>query len=83
MASARKVIITCAVTGSIHTPSMSPHLPLTPDEIAKDAVAAAEATAATFCFCGGLTRPAVCCRKTTTQNGRQPWSIRQFQSSFD
>ena len=39
------VIITCAVTGSIHTPSMSPHLPLTPDEIAADAVAAAEAGA--------------------------------------
>jgi len=39
------VIITCAVTGSIHTPSMSPHLPLTPDEITADAVAAAEAGA--------------------------------------
>ena len=34
MAKASKVIITCAVTGSIHTPSMSPHLPITPDEIA-------------------------------------------------
>ena len=32
MASRRKVIITCAVTGSIHTPSMSPSLPVTPDE---------------------------------------------------
>ncbi len=42
---ARKVIITCAVTGSIHTPTMSPHLPLTPDEIARDSVAAAEAGA--------------------------------------
>jgi len=41
-----KVIITCAVTGSIHTPSMSPHLPVTPDEIAKEAVSAAEAGAA-------------------------------------
>ena len=41
-----KVIITCAVTGSIHTPTMSPHLPLTPDEIARDAIAAAEAGAA-------------------------------------
>ena len=41
-----KVIITCAVTGSIHTPTMSPHLPLTPDEVAKDAIAAAEAGAA-------------------------------------
>ena len=41
-----KVIITCAVTGSIHTPTMSPYLPLTPDEVAKDAIAAAEAGAA-------------------------------------
>jgi len=41
-----KVIITCAVTGSIHTPSMSPHLPVTADEIAEQAVAAAEAGAA-------------------------------------
>lgn len=42
----RKVIITCAVTGSIHTPSMSPYLPVTPDEIAEQAIAAAEAGAA-------------------------------------
>ena len=41
-----KVIITCAVTGSIHTPTMSPHLPVTADEIAEQAVAAAEAGAA-------------------------------------
>ncbi len=41
-----KVIITCAVTGSIHTPTMSPHLPVTPDQIARDAVAAAQAGAA-------------------------------------
>lgn len=45
MAAREKVIISCAVTGSVHTPSMSPYLPLTPDEIAKDAVAAAEAGA--------------------------------------
>mgnify|MGYP003962516687 FL=1 len=45
MAESQKVIITCAVTGSVHTPTMSPYLPLTPDEIAKDAVAAAEAGA--------------------------------------
>ncbi|MGH6610557.1 MAG: 3-keto-5-aminohexanoate cleavage protein [Burkholderiaceae bacterium] len=44
--SSRKVIITCAVTGAIHTPSMSPHLPITPKEIADAAVAAAEAGAA-------------------------------------
>ncbi|MSP83256.1 MAG: 3-keto-5-aminohexanoate cleavage protein [Alphaproteobacteria bacterium] len=46
MAQARKVIITCAVTGSIHTPTMSPYLPLTPEEIAKESIAAAEAGAA-------------------------------------
>ena len=42
----RKVIITCAVTGAIHTPSMSPHLPVTPSEIVDAAVGAAEAGAA-------------------------------------
>jgi uncharacterized protein (DUF849 family) len=42
----RKVIITCAVTGAIHTPSMSPALPVTPSEIADAAVGAAEAGAA-------------------------------------
>ena len=41
-----KVIITCAVTGSIHTPTMSPHLPITPDQITADAMAAAQAGAA-------------------------------------
>jgi uncharacterized protein (DUF849 family) len=42
----RKVVITCAVTGSIHTPSMSPHLPITAEEIAEAAIGAAEAGAA-------------------------------------
>jgi uncharacterized protein (DUF849 family) len=46
MAAKSKVIITCAVTGSIHTPSMSPHLPVTPEEIAAAAVGAADAGAA-------------------------------------
>lgn len=41
-----KAIITCAPTGSIHTPSMSPHLPVTADKIAEHAIAAAEAGAA-------------------------------------
>ena len=41
-----KVIITCAVTGAIHTPTMSEHLPLTPAQIAEQAIAAAEAGAA-------------------------------------
>jgi len=38
---ARKVIITCAVTGSIHTPSMSPYLPITPAQIAESSIQAA------------------------------------------
>lgn len=42
----RKVIITCAVTGAIHTPSMSSYLPITPNQIIADALAAAEAGAA-------------------------------------
>lgn len=42
----RKVIITCAVTGAIHTPSMSPYLPITADEIADAAIGAAQAGAA-------------------------------------
>lgn len=46
MKRADKIIITCAVTGSIHTPTMSPYLPVTPAEITQDAVAAAEAGAA-------------------------------------
>src|SRR5258708_6155455 len=41
-----KVIITCAVTGAIHTPTMSPHLPVTPEEIAEGAIGAARAGAA-------------------------------------
>ncbi|SAL05679.1 PF05853 family protein [Caballeronia arationis] len=46
MATTRKVIITCAPTGAIHTPSMSPHLPVTPDEIANAALSAAREGAA-------------------------------------
>ncbi|WP_099825384.1 3-keto-5-aminohexanoate cleavage protein [Oceaniglobus indicus] len=46
MAAPEKVIITCAVTGAIHTPTMSDHLPITADEIAAAAIGAAEAGAA-------------------------------------
>ena len=42
----RSVIVTCAVTGAIHTPTMSPHLPITPAQIAEAAIGAAEAGAA-------------------------------------
>ncbi|WP_298864313.1 3-keto-5-aminohexanoate cleavage protein [uncultured Sulfitobacter sp.] len=41
----RKIVLTCAITGSIHTPSMSPHLPITPDQIATSAIEAAQAGA--------------------------------------
>ena len=43
---ASKVIISCAITGSIHTPSMSPYLPVMATEIAESAIGAAEAGAA-------------------------------------
>ena len=46
MAKRMKAIITCAPTGAIHTPSMSPHLPVTSDEIAEGAIEAAKAGAA-------------------------------------
>ena len=46
MRKSNKIIITCAPTGSIHTPSMSPHLPITADQIAEAALGAAEAGAA-------------------------------------
>src|SRR5712691_11576849 len=46
MARRGKVIISCAVTGSIHVPSQSPYLPLTPEQIAESAIGAAEAGAA-------------------------------------
>jgi 3,5-dioxohexanoate:acetyl-CoA acetone transferase len=41
-----KVIVTCAITGAIHTPTMSPHLPITPEQIAESAIGAARAGAA-------------------------------------
>ncbi len=41
-----KIVITCAITGSIHTPSMSPYLPVTAEDIASQAIAAARAGAA-------------------------------------
>lgn len=41
----KKVILTCAITGAIHTPSMSPNLPVTPEQIAVSAIEAAEAGA--------------------------------------
>lgn len=45
MTSTNKIIITCAITGSIHTPSMSPYLPVSPEEIAEAGIAAVEAGA--------------------------------------
>jgi uncharacterized protein (DUF849 family) len=45
MQRSKKVIITCAITGSVHTPTMSPHLPVTPDDIVRHSVDAAAAGA--------------------------------------
>ena len=45
-AGTNKVIVTCAVTGAIHTPTMSPYLPITPEQIAESAIDAARAGAA-------------------------------------
>jgi uncharacterized protein (DUF849 family) len=42
----RKAIVSCAVTGAIHVPSLTPHLPITPEQIAEQAIGAAEAGAA-------------------------------------
>ena len=58
MAQSNQVIITCAVTGAIHTPSMSPHLPVTADQIAEAAIGAAEAGAAIVHFTRGTSKPA-------------------------
>lgn len=41
----RKVIITCAVTGAMHTPTMSEYLPITPEQIAQQSIEAVEAGA--------------------------------------
>jgi uncharacterized protein (DUF849 family) len=46
VSTSKRVIITCAPTGGIHTPTMSPHLPVTPEQIAQAAVDAARAGAA-------------------------------------
>jgi uncharacterized protein (DUF849 family) len=46
MAPTKKVIISCAITGSIHTPTMTPYLPITPQQIADNAIGAAKAGAA-------------------------------------
>src|SRR6201987_4840920 len=46
MAKNQKIIISCAITGAIHTPSMSPYLPVTPDQIAESSIDAAKAGAA-------------------------------------
>src|SRR6202030_3358388 len=46
MAKTQKIIISCAITGAIHTPSMSPYLPVTPDQIAEASIGGAKAGAA-------------------------------------
>jgi hypothetical protein len=73
MSSPRKVIITCAVTGAIHTPSMSPHLPVTPDQIIADALGAAES---------GRGDPAsACARSFRRQAGPDARSVRALPAA--
>jgi len=64
----RKVIITCAVTGSIHTPSMSEHLPVTAAQIARNAVDAARAGAAILHL-----------HARDPENGRPTQEVRRFE----
>ena len=56
-----KFIITCAITGSIHTPSMSPYLPVTPNDVVDSALEGAEAGAAILQTHAGATRRATSC----------------------
>ena len=76
-----KVIITCAITGSIHTPTMSDALPITPDQIAQQAIAAAEAGAAILHLhaqnaqeehdqCGVIKRPGIAKRDAERRGAR-------------
>ena len=58
---AKSVIITCAVTGAIHTPTMSEHLPITPNEVAEDAIGAAEAGASILHLHAVLLRQYITC----------------------
>lgn len=67
---ARKVIITCAVTGAIHTPSMSRYLPVTPGQIAEAAIGAAELAPQLFTY------------MLVTQLMAAPLRIRNCLSSF-
>jgi hypothetical protein len=71
-----KVIISCAVTGAIHTPSMSPHLPITAEEIAEASVGAAEAAGGGGSLGGasgaplsGATGAPLCVRRATRRAG--------------
>ena len=73
-----KVIISCAVTGAIHTPSMSPHLPITPEEIITDSLAAAEAGAAILHLHARNPRDG---RPDQTPDGFSPFLARIKQSS--
>ena len=70
MAEARKVIITCAVTGAIHTPTMSPHLPVTPTQIADAADRRGARPAPRSCTCTRATRE--------TASRRRPEVFMQF-----
>ena len=68
-----KVIITCAITGAIHTPTMSPYLPITPDEIAEGSAR---------CSRGGCRDPASpCARSGNRQAGPNAGGFRQVPAA--
>ena len=78
MSENNKVIISCAITGAIHTPSMSPHLPITPEEIITDSLAATEAGAAILHL---HARNSEDVRPDQTPEGFSPFLARIKQSS--
>lgn len=78
MSENNKVIISCAITGAIHTPSMSPHLPITPEEIITDSLAATEAGAAILHLHARNPEDG---RPDQTPEGFSPFLVRIKQSS--
>jgi hypothetical protein len=72
----QKIIISCAITGAIHTPSMSPYLPVTPDQIAEASIGAAKAGAAISIYMRAIPRRV----NQTTVSRRLPHSCHESNS---
>ena len=78
-----KVIITCAVTGAIHTPTMPPYLPITPDEIAREAIAAAEGGAPSSISMRAIPKPASPTRRRKPSSACPRQRRRQYHRGRD